>query len=143
MAAESAHSSFVPGSWTTSNPPGVLTYLRYLSKLRVCLAALVRRLYGDLIVVHKGPVHAQLAGLRTSHSLLDQTRLYCTFTMYICIHRICCCFSLCRSESTTCLQPNSIKHSMYICKTRIFSHSSYVTTLQYISCSIIILIALQ
>lgn len=42
----------------------VITYLRYLCKLSVCLAALVCRLHSNLIVVHKGPVHSELAGLQ-------------------------------------------------------------------------------
>lgn len=42
----------------------VTSYLRYLCKLSVCLAALVCRLHSNLIVIHKGPVHSELAGLQ-------------------------------------------------------------------------------
>lgn len=49
----------------------MITYLRYLCKLSVCLAALVRRLHSNLIVIHKRPVHSKLAGLQgTSRGLI-------------------------------------------------------------------------
>lgn len=51
---------------------GVASYLRYLCKLSVGLAALVCRLHSDLIVIHEGPVHSELAGLQErGHGLVS------------------------------------------------------------------------
>lgn len=54
----------------------VITYLRYLCKLCICLAALVCCLHSNLIVIHKGPVHSELAGLRNKSTVQIRFILY-------------------------------------------------------------------
>lgn len=81
----------------------VTSYLRYLCKLSVCLAALVCSLHSNLIVIHKGPVHSELAGLQGADR--TQVRLR-DFSVFVTMHITITC-----QTQTECAYP-SLKRSV-------------------------------
>lgn len=48
------------------------TYLRDFCKLSIGLTALLSRFHGNSVVVHKGPIHTQLAGLQGERKRVGQ-----------------------------------------------------------------------